>query len=484
MNAPQPSAVPATNMMLKEDTSIASSSTSLGSSGVLKTLTGDVFLSPITTETTLISLSESLADLILTQIVFATQQNGGPSSDLSHQFIFLSPEIVTLEIQISDLLKTLETIEISEETSKNLQLQHSDKPATAEENILYQNSGSLISKSQEALLPQSQKQASTASPTFGKKGEALPSETSVVSNLSYRQNHNPRFSSVIDSLSKATSSKEQQITASHIAGHTLEKKEEFLTTTKFQELHKENRENKDQQKEGQHQQEEEQKQDTQNKKRKDTSNLEGEGVAKVPIKTLCLANLRYHCEIRQSREMPSNESSFKRKAPSPMTLFGEVPNEKLSIPIETPKIENVFLRFMKLMARILGQAEAEAHELYLRVKERTDNVDALTVLISKINNEKGDINWSNDPETKALVDRAKILGVPINNDNYTWSEEEKKAFKENIQMRKENMEKITQLERTDMQRHLQEVSQCHQARSNVLKLLKELMDTFTYNLRP
>lgn len=58
---------------------------------------------------------------------------------------------------------------------------------------------------------------------------------------------------------------------------------------------------------------------------------------------------------------------------------------------EAPKearVENVFLRFMRLMARILGQAEAEAHELYLRVKERTDSVDALTLLLSKINNEK------------------------------------------------------------------------------------------------
>ena len=51
-------------------------------------------------------------------------------------------------------------------------------------------------------------------------------------------------------------------------------------------------------------------------------------------------------------------------------------------------------------------------------------------------------------------------------------------------MKKDSMEKITQLERTDMQRYLQEVSQCHQTRSNVLKLLKEVIDTFIYNLRP
>lgn len=138
---------------------------------------------------------------------------------------------------------------------------------------------------------------------------------------------------------------------------------------------------------------------------------------------------------------------------------------------------------MKLMARILGQAEAEAQELYLRVKERTDNVDTLTLLLSKINSEKGAIDWRDNPEMKALVEQARKLDVTIS-DTLQWTEEEKKLLKENIQMRKENMEKITQLERTDMQRHLQEVSQCHQARSNVLKLLKELMDTFIYNLRP
>jgi len=51
-------------------------------------------------------------------------------------------------------------------------------------------------------------------------------------------------------------------------------------------------------------------------------------------------------------------------------------------------------------------------------------------------------------------------------------------------MRKDSMEKVTQLERTDMQRYLQEASQCHQARSNVLKLLKEVMDTIIHNMRP
>ncbi len=147
-------------------------------------------------------------------------------------------------------------------------------------------------------------------------------------------------------------------------------------------------------------------------------------------------------------------------------------------------VENIYIRFMALMARILGQAEAEAHDLYMRIKERTDNIDTLTLLLSKINSEKGAIDWTNNEEMKKLIEKARSLGVEIPADKLTWSEDEKKLFKENIQMRKDSMEKITQLERTDMQRYLQEASQCHQARSNVLKLLKEVIDTILANLRP
>ncbi len=147
-------------------------------------------------------------------------------------------------------------------------------------------------------------------------------------------------------------------------------------------------------------------------------------------------------------------------------------------------VENIYIRFMALMARILGQAEREAHELYLRIKERTDNVDVLTLLLSKINSEKGPIDWTQNEEMKALIEKARAIGVDIPLDKLTWTEEEKKLFKENIQMRKDSMEKVTQLERTDMQRYLQEASQCHQARSNILKLLKEVTDTILANLRP
>ena len=147
-------------------------------------------------------------------------------------------------------------------------------------------------------------------------------------------------------------------------------------------------------------------------------------------------------------------------------------------------VENIYIRFMALMARILGQAEREAHELYLRIKERTDNVDVLTLLLSKINSEKGPIDWTKNEEMKALIEKARAIGVDIPADKLSWTEDEKKLFKENIQMRKDSMEKVTQLERTDMQRYLQEASQCHQARSNILKLLKEVTDSIIANMRP
>lgn len=147
-------------------------------------------------------------------------------------------------------------------------------------------------------------------------------------------------------------------------------------------------------------------------------------------------------------------------------------------------INGLYLRFMELMTRILGQAEAEAHELYQKIKHRTDQIEQLTTLLQKINNEPKGIDWSNRPDMIRLLDQARAIGVDIPAGKLKWTEEEKKVLKENIQMRKDSMEKITQLERTDMQRYLQEASQCHQARSNILKMMKEVIDTLIHNIRP
>lgn len=147
-------------------------------------------------------------------------------------------------------------------------------------------------------------------------------------------------------------------------------------------------------------------------------------------------------------------------------------------------VGNIFLRVLALMARIIQQAEGAANELYLRIKARTDNIDILTSLLSKINLEKGAIDWTKDEELKKLVDQARAMGVEIPEGKYKWTKDEKQNLIENIRMKKDNMEKVTQTERTDLQRWLQEVSQNHQGRSNILKLIKEINDTFIHNLRP
>lgn len=177
----------------------------------------------------------------------------------------------------------------------------------------------------------------------------------------------------------------------------------------------------------------------------------------------------------------SSKSSFSKPSAARIPPFHA---ENAAAQGAVGSVESIFFRFMSLMARILGQAEAEAHNLYLRVKERTDGIDHLTLLISKINSEKGAIDWSKNDEMKQIVEKARALGVDIPEGKLKWTEDEKKLFKENIQMRKDSMEKLTQLERTDMQRFLQEASQCHQARSNILKLLKEVIDTILANMRP
>ena len=192
-------------------------------------------------------------------------------------------------------------------------------------------------------------------------------------------------------------------------------------------------------------------------------------------------------EKERERLFATKNSSGKEKLGSKVTSIQASTKSKKSSSAsakEPEEMGNLFYRFMALMARILGQAEAEAHALYQKIKGRTDDIDLLTGLMQKINAEQGDIDWSEDEEMKALLQRARELGVDIPEDQTEWKEGEKHLLKENIQMRKDSMEKLTQLERTDMQRYLQEASQCHQARSNMLKLLKEVVDTIVHNIRP
>ncbi|WP_375793087.1 hypothetical protein O1W69_02950 [Chlamydia sp. 12-01] len=481
MNTPLPSAVPSTNMTLKEDASSSSSVST--SSSILKTAAGDVALSVFSSEGSAPASLSSLAALALAQISATSGENASPLQDCAHNLVFLPPETVEVEILISDLLQTLETTDLTK----------------------IQEEPTSLGK-QEQLLPQEGCKPQDVAPRSTKETYATPKESQKFSKASTGYSSakaaDSRSSTILYSTqytsgpfaqraAQTTTTSQQprmEKDGEHISPQShssflIEKKEQQIFTTKSHES-KQDRENRDQkqdqQRDGQHQEDDSQER---GRGRKYKAKISVEEIEEVSPQ-LSVAHLRYLNDIRQSREINvEEEKTFKRKAQSPMALFTSATPPQGFTPIPTPKVENVFIRFMKLMERILGQAEAEAQELYLRVKERTDNVDTLTLLISKINSEKSAIDWRDNSEMKTLVDQARKLGVTIT-DTLQWSEEEKKLLKENIQMRKENMEKITQLERTDMQRHLQEVSQCHQARSNVLKLLKELMDTFIYNLRP
>ncbi|SYX09203.1 hypothetical protein C834K_0761 [Chlamydia poikilotherma] len=478
MNTPLPSAVPSTNMTLKED---ASSSASTASS-ILKTAAGDVALSVFTSEGSTPASLSSLAAFALAQISAISGENANLLQDCSYNLVFLPPETVEVEMLISDLLQALETTDPTKAQEQSTAL-------GKQEQFLPQEGGkpqdvAPRSTKETYATPKESQQSSKASTNYSsvKTSDSRPYTPHSSTQHTLGQSAQRAVHTTVSQQSR-TEKDGEHVSSQSYGSFVTEKKEQQIFTTKSQES-KQDREKRDQkqdrQHEGQHQEDNSQEKERGKKYKAKVSFEEIEEVSHE----LSIAHLRYLNDARQSREINvEEEKTFKRKAQSPMALFTAGAPLKGFAPIPTPKVENVFIRFMKLMERILGQAEAEAQELYLRVKERTDNVDTLTLLISKINSEKGAIDWRENSEMKALVDQARKLGVTIT-DTLQWSEEEKKLLKENIQMRKENMEKITQLERTDMQRHLQEVSQCHQARSNVLKLLKELMDTFIYNLRP
>ncbi len=476
MNTPLPSAIPSTNVTLKEDAS-SSGGPSTTSSNVFKTATGEVTLSLPPSETLNSSSLNSLNQVAFSQIFGETQPFFQESC--AHNLVFLSPELVEIEIQLAELLHTLETMETVETQTKeapqpevHIHPRHASSTPTL-----------IINKKQVAPslkeTPRSASQKDVSPPTTSSKPAASTSPT--VASFSLRQ-ASTLFKLPSPQLSRTQKESDQQGTTKLSTTSTAlaEKKHEAICTTKSQES-QQNQEHK----EHKHKQHQEQQEDNEQEEHQNKKNSQSKITIEESSLNLSISHLRYAADMCQTSQNSQKEKgkTFQKKAPSPMALFTKSPSSGFQ-PLQTPKIENVFISFMQLMARILGQAEAEAHELYLRVKERTDNVDKLTLLLSKINAEKGAINWEKDSEMKALIDQVKQLGVTIDTTTYCWSEEEKKLLKENIQMRKENMEKITQLERTDMQRHLQEVSQCHQARSNVLKLLKELMDTFIYNLRP
>lgn len=394
--------------------------------------------------------------------------NQSPQVCAARTITFLPKETVELEIQLRDLLTELANLSIT-----------TSEPQTTSSTQLF--SKPQISK---GCAPSPTLNSKDSSPQT--KSSALPIR-SFYSSLNHevsqtkRENIKPLFKTqTSNSLSHNVVVKEKAsssvLFATHLCDQDLLRHTPHPITKTTE--HKQSKQEKEQQQHQHQQQQQKEDSNPQNKNQKTQSQTQ----EKVSISSLQYQSY-LHTQNRVSASTLKKEKSvvFQKKAISPMAMFSEKSTSNCID--ETSNTENIFIRFMRLMARILGQAEAEAHELYKKIKKRTDDVDSLTVLLSHINNEPEAIDWSDKPEMKDLVDHAKTLGVTVK-DSYQWSDQEKKLLKENIQMQKENMEKITQLERTDMQRLLQEVSQCHQTRSNILKLLKELMDTFIYNLRP
>lgn len=471
MNTPAPSIPLTNNTAPKDNHELALPSVS----GTLKTTIGDVALSlpPTSAE------AASIQFVALTQIFAQMPVPVMPAPSNRQQpepsrIIFLPPEAVEIEIQITDLLQNLETSGLCQEkTAKNTQKEEN----TTQETKGWSSIFTPVRKEQPHRdFTPSPLRGSPSLKYFDKPDARAPIKQRPSSSLPHASAPAHASKKEPAPLSKLTS-----LHTSPFAQTTAEERESSeVRESTYASSHQ------DQQKQGQgHHSDEHKEQDQQQKKEKKISAIEEESTPSISLAEIL------HLYETSPNKVVGNEKSkpFQKKAQSPMSLFtasNATPSEPSPEQEERPpeRIDNVFLRFMQLMSKILGQAEAEAQELYLRVKARTDDIDKLTLLVSKINAEKSDINWEHNSEMLALLGDARRLGATIPENTYKWSKEEKKTLKENILMRKENMEKITQLERTDMQRYLQEVSQCHQARSNVLKLLKELMDTFIHNLRP
>nr|WP_213318177.1 hypothetical protein [Chlamydiifrater volucris] len=491
-------AAPIVNTTSNSNSAFASKGdSSVVQEGALKTQVGTLIFSCECSSETMENASQAVQTICSQNILESSGELFSASRlPMEQEIIFLSPETVSLEIEVKDLLLELQKPDTEQGSTSNKPITLSrgpiDNPLLLPKSPL--NETNSLSNFNNSSKPTQEKTSSETS-----EQKALPDslERNSLSLLSPQKSDRGAVKNIsLLSPDKSNSS----VRLSLVETKTFEQGDSLQTTESSSQSSKDQGEESSRQDSGR-----DSEQNSKEDREEDTSPNETKKTYSSQKKEQTLGIDQLLFQYNQSttstpmskREAPS--PNFQKKSASPMAFFSSslssqskkgssgrasISVEKNSSQVEDSSNENIFLRFMRLMARILGQAEAEAHELYLKVKARTDDVESLTLLISKINATKGDVDWSKDPEMMALVDRAKRLGVVVPNSNYKWTEEEKKMFRENIQMRKENMEKITQLERTDMQRLLQEVSQCHQARSNVLKLLKELMDTFIYNLRP
>lgn len=386
--------------------------------------------------------SESVSEAVSKFLQTANDQE--PTTQLlNFEFIHIDSETIEIETQIEELLDDIFKDEISKE----------EAASSAHYKNQTDGKAKFLQKSQFNRSSE-QKQSSSNSPSTGRSQIMYSSVFSLARAFHTSASENHQKKEGEQKGTERTRGQEERC-STILRNSNIEQKQLQETRYDREGNGKQNREKRDDEQEG----------FSQNQEKKNKRQF---GLSDKKKKIVSINNIQASHDA--SSKPHGNSNNIQTQQKRDQTPLGGM--------------ESIYIRFMALMARILGQAELEAHQLYLRIKDRTDAIDVLTLLISKINSEKGAIDWSKNEEMKKLLEKVKALGVDIPEGKYTWTEDEKKLLKENIQMRKDSMEKMTQLERTDMQRYLQEASQCHQARSNVLKLLKEVIDTFIHNMRP
>ncbi len=196
-------------------------------------------------------------------------------------------------------------------------------------------------------------------------------------------------------------------------------------------------------------------------------------------------------EVAQALRMYRQEDySLLRPEASPLTkLMPQVATASSSAVPPAPPAQDsdVFLEFMALAEKIQQQAEYEAHDLYSKMKYRSECIELLTLLLQKLKAAKGDIDWSKNEEMKKMVDKAREMGVIFPGDDsgelkYKWKSSDVKKIEDNIKLLKNNIDQATLLERTHMQKFLQEAAQWLEAISGVLKLRDRVASTFAHNI--
>lgn len=119
--------------------------------------------------------------------------------------------------------------------------------------------------------------------------------------------------------------------------------------------------------------------------------------------------------------------------------------------------------------RLLQQ---DTHEFYAKLKARTDCLEALSKLVTEINNNAsntGKVNWAGDARVKELLDQARALGVNIPEGKYEFTLDERKLLKEDLEERKTHFRSLAQTERLEYQHLLSDLNIWLEFCSQVLK---------------